>query len=197
MKYSRVENIVGRIEKPIKKKNLHIFSYLFVCLVVFSMLGFSTIEGTNISYFIKRITASWTPKAEDIGKIKFVDNIGNNHGDGSMFIVSRPFKNYYANNITKTKLEVFGLGDVIVLSSIDGVVSSIEYYGSKYILEIVSGDLRVRLEELDNVCVEKNERVVCGQKIAVSDNSRVIFSLILAGKEIGLSAGGVNDVFFE
>ena len=196
MKYDRVRNVEGNVEKPIKKKNLHMISYFFVGLVVFSMFGFSYIENTNISCFVQRITANWTPKTEDIGKIKFVTNVKNNGGD-SMFIVSRPFKNYYANNISKTKLEVFGLGDVIVLSSIDGIIKHIDYNDGKYNVDIVSGDVCVCLELLDNICVSEKENVVCGQKIAISNGSKILFSLKLAGREIELSAGGVNDVFFE
>lgn len=196
MAYKGIENIKAKEQaKPlIAHKKLHIVSVLFFCLIVLSAMGVG-VSG-NVSVFVKRVTARWNPKTEDFGKIKYV-NFFVGDKNNSVFIVSSPFKNYYANNLDSTTLEVFGLGDVVVLCPIDGVVKDVEIDNQKYTVKISNGNVVVILSGLDNLCAKKQEKLNKGDKIAVSLESRIVFQIVCDGEKIELPASEIGDTFFE
>ena len=198
MKYEGIENIQAKQTKQqvFEHKRLHLFSVLLFCLIAFSAVWVGIGDRSNISLFVKRVTAKWNPKTEDFGKIKFV-NFSVKEKDNSVFIVSSPFKNYYANNLNKTTLEVFGLGDQVVLCPIDGIVSDIEFEKQKYTIKISNGNVVVVLANLDNICGSKNDKLCEHDKIAVSIASRVVFQIVCDGEYIELPASGIGDTFFE
>lgn len=201
MKYAGIEQKQAQVttRNMIGTHTLHIFSCVFVCLLIASTM-FANMFDTNIRASIGLITSRWTPKQEDFGKIKFVnynvDNSKNKSGDG-VFIVKSPFKNYYANNVTKTELEVFGLGDPIVISPITGQISEIKQKNQKYKLTISSDSVKVILSDIDFVCASTNDQIQVGQKIAISSASKVNLSILVGGEYVELLASGLNTTFFE
>lgn len=200
MKYEGIEHKEAKIVANfgIKRRNLHIFSCILLCFVMISVLGANMWASLGIDASLKRITSRWAPKDEDFGKIKFVNFLFEDKSkDDGIFIVKSPFKNYYANNISKTCLQVFGLGDPIVYSSIDGVIKNITFDGKKYSLQIENNKVVVDLSDLDFVCVASGNNVRSGDKIAISNDSKIHFSLSVDGENLELPASGVNTTFFE
>lgn len=199
MFYKGIENISATQNKqqPVKRKNLHLLTVFLLCFVCVSCFGGVLFSDSTISAFVKRVTAMWTPKTEDFGKIKFVNFISHDSSDNSVFIVSSPFKSYYVKNMDSTTLEVFGLGDQIVLSPIDGVVQKIEFENQKYFVSVASGNVVVKLLELDNVCVFEGDNLKIHDKIAVSIESRIVFQIVCDGEPIELHADKAGDTFFE
>lgn len=201
MAYNGVKNIDSKpkMETNIKRKNQHILASAFLCLLAFSCINFSVLSGSAIGAFIKRVTLNWTPKPEDMGKIKFVNFSFNSNGDnsGGIFIVSSPFKSYFASNVSATCLEVNGLGDVVVISPISGVVQTIETKNGKSDISIVNGNVLVKLMGLSFACIDAGNRLEEGQKIGISLESKINFSILCDGKYIELPASGKGDTFFE
>lgn len=201
MKYKGIKNIESapNVVKAIKPKNLKFLSTIFLCILTFACLNISVFNAFDVSGFIKRITLNWTPKPEDMGKIKFVNFSFNNKGDkeDGIFIVSSPFKSYFVNNITPTLLEVNGLGDPVVISPISGVVQTIKTEKGKCDISITSGNVIVNLKGLDYACTSVGTKVQTGTKIGVSLNSKISFSIVCDGEYISLPASGLEGTFFE
>lgn len=202
MKYSGIKNINSKpetVSTVIKKKSLHIIASLFLCVISFACLNVSLINDFSISKFVKRVTSYWVPKIDDMGKIKFVDfsfNNSSNYDDG-IFMVSSPFKNYFVSNNTDEILEVYGLGDVVVLSPISGKILSIENIDNKYQISIMSGNVIVKLSQLNYVCTNIGNNVEIGEKIGVSLDSNIKFCIICDGEAVKLMANSSGDTFFE
>ena len=200
MKYKGIKNVDCRFSKTqiVKRKGLHFFTCLFMCVVTFSCYGVSLGNIKGLKDFIYRVTSNWTPKVDDFGKIKFVnftfDELKNSDG---IFMVSSPFKNYYATNITDTILQVNGLGDVVVQSPIDGVVLSVLMEQNKVSIALSCNNIIVYLKDIDYACVEVGQKVKSKDKIAVSLSSKITFSIVCNGEYISLPAGGCADTFFE
>ena len=199
MKYRGIEEKQARVETVggLKKQTLHIFSCALLCCLLVSTT-FANIFDFSLKSSIKRITSRWSPKQEDFGKIKFVNyNFNFENLDDGIFIVKSPFKNYYANNISKTELEVFGLGDPIVLSPIDGKIESVKLKQNKYAITITNGKVKVELSNLNFVCINQNDVVKAETKIAVSESSKILFRLMFDGEYVELPASRANTTFFE
>ena len=199
MTYKGIENKQARvaIKNIMQKHTLHIFSCVLLCFLMISTT-FVNVFDFGLASSIKRITSKWTPKQEDFGKIKFVNyNFQSPNQETSVFIVKSPFKNYYANNITSTQLEVFGLGDPIVLSSIDGSIKKISKDNMKYNLVIENNKVNVEIKNLDYVCVTEGDVVSVGTKIAISNDSKIVFRLKFDGEYVDLPASRANTTFFE
>ena len=200
MKYKGIKNVNSSFNKTVtvKRKSLHFFACIVLGLIVCSCYNIAFIGEFKLTKFITQITSNWTPKPDDFGKIKFVNFSFNNdkNGDG-IFIVSSPFKSYYVTNISDTILEVNGLGDVVVLSPIDGTVQDICVRGEKCDITLCNSNVLVLLQEVDYACISIGKIVSAGDKIAVSLNSKIRFSIVCSGEYISLPAGGVNDTFFE
>lgn len=201
MAYKGIVNInsTPNVSKVIKPKNLNIFAGIFLCFLTFACLNISLFNVFNLSSFVKRITLNWTPKPEDMGKIKFVNFSFNNKGENSdgIFIVSSPFNSYYVTNKTDTCLSVNGLGDCIVLSPITGVVQAVEISKGKCNISITADNVIVNLLGLDYACTSVGAKVTAGSKIGVSLNSLIDFSIVCDGEYISLPAGGAEGTFFE
>ena len=201
MSYVGIENKKAqvKIKNIMQKHTLHAFSCLLFCAVVVSVL-FANLFSSEINLSIKRITSRWTPKQEDFGKIKFVNfdfSSQKNSEENASFIVKSPFKNYYANNVSKFELEIFGLGDPVVYSPIDGTVRYEKLNQSKYILTIESDKVKVEIGGVDYVCVNQNQQVETQTKIAVSSASKILFKIKVDGEYVELIASGANTTFFE
>ncbi len=201
MAYSGIEEIscVAQNQvKVVKKKNLHFFGCLFMCMLTFACYNVSLTDSLGLKDFVQRVTASWTPKTEDIGKIKFVNfSFNENNNTDGVFMVSSPFKNYYVQNLSTTCLQVNGLGDMLVLSPIDGTVQDIIYSGGVYTISIVYGNVLVKLGGVDYACTSVGATVSSGDKIAVSLKSLITFEIVCDGKPVDLYSGGAADTFFE
>ena len=198
MKFSRVKNIESKaiVSPSISKRKLSIFSFIFVFIISLSMLNIG-LSNSTIASFVKRVVMYWSPKEDDFGKIKFVNFSFNSSKDSGVFIVEKPFKNYVVKNITPQVLEVRGLGDSVVISPVSGRVKSIDFVSGKYNLVIENGNVLINLSKLDFVCVSVGDSVVVGQKIAVSNNSLIEFSIVCDNKLIDLPAGDASETFFE
>jgi hypothetical protein len=180
------------------KKTMHFFECVLACLAIFLCWNISLLDAVGVSDFVKRVTSSWTPKQEDIGKIKFVSfSFENGTENDGVFIVSRPFKNYYATNVDSTTLEVNGLGDFVIISPIDGVVQDVSFSAGKCAISIKNQNVIVQLLQVDYACVSVGESVQVGQKIAVSTSSILQFKLLCDGQYITLSADNCGDTFFS
>ena len=200
MKYNGIKNVNSSFNKSItvKRKSLHFFAFIVICILLCASYNVSLINAFGIKEFIVTITSNWTPKPDDFGKIKFVNfSFNNNNSADGIFMVSSPFKNYYVSNISDTLLEVNGLGDIVVISPIDGVVQSVGYKGEKCNLALVCDNVVVNLQNIDYACVNTGQKVSVGEKIAVSLNSQISFSIICNGEYINLPASGAGDTFFE
>lgn len=198
MKYVGINNIKCKFETsvPIKHKKLHFFAYvlLFATVVV---SGVGSMDIFSIRNYVSRIVSSWTPKSDDFGKIKFVNfSFTDKSGDG-IFMVTSPFKNYYVTNISDTVLSVYGLGDIVVLSPIDGVVQDIIIQNGKCNIAIVNSNVVVWLKDVDYACVDVGNTLLSGDKIAISLDSRLQFSILCDGEFIQLPATNAGDTFFE
>ena len=199
MKYSGIKNVKSGFSKvkTVKRKSLHFFACFAICLLMLSCYNVGLIESVGLKQFVVRITNNWTPKPDDFGKIKFVNFLFNNNNSDGVFIVNSPFKNYFATNITQTQLQINGLGDIVVISPIDGFVQSISFEHNKYSLVITNSNVMVNIGELDYVCIAEGSEVKVGEKIAVSLSSVITFSIVCSGEYVELPAGGVGDTFFE
>lgn len=200
MKYRGIKNVNSSFNKSVtvKRKSLHFFACIVVTLLLCACYNVSLIDTLGLQDFISRVTSNWTPKPDDFGKIKFVNfSFNNNQNSDGIFMVSSPFKNYYVTNVSDTLLEVNGLGDVIVISPIDGVVQNVSYKGEKCTISLINNNVIVNLQNIDYACVNVGQQVVAGEKIAVSLNSSIHFSIICNGEYISLPASGAGDTFFE
>lgn len=200
MKYNGIKNVNSGFKKTktIKRKRLHFFSLFAIILLLSSCYNLGFVNWQKLQIFIKTITNNWTPKPDDFGKIKFVNfSFSNNKNSDGVFIVSRPFKNYYATNINETFLEVSGLGDVVVISPIDGIVQDIIFEENKYKILLASNNVIVGLYGIDYACINVGSKVKTGEKIAISLNSKIGFNILCSGAYIALPAAGANDTFFE
>ena len=199
MKYKGIKNVNSCFSKvkTVKQKSLHFFACVCICLLMLSCYNVGLVESLGLKQFVIRVTNNWTPKPDDFGKIKFVNFSFNNNNSDGVFIVNSPFKNYYATNITQTQLQINGLGDVIVISPIDGFIQSITYEHNKYSLVIKNSNVMVNIGELDYVCIAEGSGVSAGEKIAVSLSSVITFSIVCSGEYVELPAGGIGDTFFE
>ncbi len=200
MKYVGISNINSKFKKQnnIKKREMHWLSCCIICLIVFSCLITSSNQNFQISNFISRVTSRWTPKVDDFGKIKFVNfSFDKTNKSDGIFIVNSPFKNYLVKNKTQTCLEVSGLGDIVVLSPIDGVVQDIDFSNQKYCLFISSGNVIVELKNIDYCCVSVGQKIKAQDRVAISMESTVDFSIICDGEYVQLPAGETGDTFFE
>lgn len=184
--------------KVVRKRQLHILSCAFVCVLVFACLNISLLSSLGISNFVRNITSRWTPKTEDIGKIKFVNfSFNNPESPNGVFIVSSPFKNYYVTNVDETCLQVNGLGDMIVCSPIAGKVQDVQCHQGVYNLTIAYGNVCVILGGLNFVTTSVGATVSEGDKIGVDTDSLITFKILCDGKYIPLHASGAADTFFE
>ncbi|MBQ8468582.1 MAG: hypothetical protein IJ542_02370 [Clostridia bacterium] len=200
MYYSNVNQVKSssKTTRVTTRKKQHFLASFVLCLLVVSGFGLTINSEHKLSTYLKRITNRWVPKEEDIGKIKFVNfSFVENEAQNGVFIVSSPFKNYYANNITKTSLEVFGLGDPIVISPIDGVLQKVELKNNKYDICLCNNDVKVFIKDVDFVCANEGDNLTKGQQLAVSSASRIIFELQFKSESVELPAAGANDTFFE
>ena len=200
MKYIGIKNIESEFikSKHCSKKQFHFFTCILLFLLTCSCLNISMIEVLGISKFITNVAARWTPKIEDLGKIKFVNLLIDNNGfkDG-IFRVSSPFKNYFVKNETDTILNVYGLGDVVVISPIEGRIKSVKYNNGYCDILIENSKIIVHLSEVDFACSNEGDYVLVGDKIAVSLNSIIKFSISCNGEYLSLPAGKNGDTFFE
>jgi len=200
MKYIGIKNIESKFVKSrnCSKKNFHIFTCVFLFLLTCSCLNISMIELLGISKFITNVAGRWTPKIEDLGKIKFVNLLfDNNSSKDGIFIVASPFKNYYVKNETDTILNVCGLGDIVVISPIEGRIKSIKYNDGSCDILIENSKIIVQLSEVDFACINEGDYVMVGDKIAVSLKSEIKFSIVCNGEYLSLPAGENGDTFFE
>lgn len=198
MKYQNIKNIESHAEivPCVSKRKLNVFAAALVFILSLSVLNIG-IANSNLSAFVHRVIMYWSPKEEDIGKIKFVNFSFNSSKDNGVFIVESPFKNYVAKNKTPKILEVSGLGDSVVLSPINGRVKAVDFVAQKYNIVIESGNVLVNLTKIDYTCVSVGQNVSVGQKIAISNDSLIEFSIICDEKFIDLPAGDASDTFFE
>lgn len=199
--YTGIQNSSAQVKispNVVRKKQLHIFSCLFVFMLTFACLNLSLISGLGLSDFIKNITGKWTPKTDDIGKIKFVNfSFNNPESPNGVFIVSSPFKNYWATNIDDTCLQVSGLGDMFVLAPITGKVQSVNCKQGQCSIAISYGNVCVQIGGLDYAVASVGAQVNQGDKIGVDSDSLITFKLLCDGQYIALPASGVGDTFFE
>lgn len=182
----------------VTRKKLATISCLFCVLLSFSVCGFS------LSYFgfkdeVKRITASWSPKLQDIGKLKFVNReeiMTEQEVSLTVSDMSMPFEYSYvfAGDGSYT---VSGLGSVIVKSCLNGKVTKIENKGLSKTITISHGKgLTSVYENLDNVGVKVGDGVKKNTAIGVSNNSQIGLKLLLSGKVIaGLSVKNGEMIF--
>lgn len=199
MSYKGIQDIDCKFEKSqtISKKSLHFFACIFLSLLICACYNISLIDTLGLKNYISKVVASWSPKAEDFGKIKFVNfSFNTKNGDG-VFMVNSPFKNYFVTNISDTVLCVNGLGDVVVISPIDGAVQDIKIQNGKCNISIVNNNIIVNLAGVDYACVEVGQTLKMADKIAVCLNSVLQFSIICNGEYIELPANGAGDTFFE
>lgn len=199
MKYKGIKNINCSFEKSqtLSKKSLHFFSCIFLSLLIGACYNISLIDSFGIKNYVSKVISSWNPKSDNFGKIKFVNfSFNTKNGDG-VFIVNSPFKNYYVTNISDTILNVNGLGDVVVISPIDGVVQDIIIEECKCNISIVNNNVIVKIMGVDYACVEVGQSLKMADSIAVCLNSVLQFSIICNGEYIALPANGVGDTFFE
>ena len=200
MTYIGIKNVDSKFVKSagIKRKSLNIFACCFLFLLSCACLNISMIDSLGVSKFIVNVAGRWTPKTEDLGKIKFVNFLFDDNilKDG-IFIVSSPFKNYYVSNESATVLNVYGLGDVIVISPIEGRVQSIKYLNGECDIALENNNIIVMLSGIDFACINEGDFVKVGDKIAVSLSSEIKFKMICNGEFLELPAGKNNDTFFE
>lgn len=180
------------------RKKLATLGSLFCVLLSCSLCGFS------LPYFgfeseVKRITSSWSPKLDDIGKLKFVTQEELMTETEVFSVVSEmnmPFENSYvfANSNGFT---VSGLGSVIVKACLSGKVEKIEDKGVLKTITISHGKgLSSVYENLDNVGVKEGDRVGKNTPIGVSNNSQIGLKILLSGKIVaGLTVKNGEMVF--
>lgn len=199
MKYEGIKNINCKFKKSqtLSKKNLHFFACIFLSLIICACYNISLIDSLGLKNYISKVLANWSPKAEDFGKIKFVNfSFNSQNGDG-VFMVNSPFKNYYVTNISDTVLSVNGLGDVVVISPIDGVVQDVKIQSGKCNISIVNNNIIVNIEGVDYACVEVGQSLKIADNIAICLDSVLRFSIICNGEYVELPARGAGDTFFE
>ncbi len=199
MKYKGIQNVDSEFKKTavLNKKSLHFFSCVFLLLLIGACYNISLINSFGIKNYVSKVISSWNPKSDDFGKIKFVNfSFNTKNGDG-VFMVNSPFKNYYVTNISDTVLSVNGLGDVMVISPIDGVVQDVIIKEGKCNISIINNNVIVKIMGVDYACVEVGQSLKMADNIAVCLNSMLQFSIICNGEYIALPANGVGDTFFE
>lgn len=199
MKYKGIRNVESTFKKSqtLTKKSLHFFACIFLSLLVCSCYNISLIDALGLNKYIAKVMANWNPKTEDFGKIKFVHFSFNSKDSDGVFIVNSPFKNYYVTNISDTILSVNGLGDVVVISPIDGRILDVKITEGKCDISIINSNVIVNIMGLDYACVSVGQDIKTADNIAVCLDSVLQFSIVCNGEYIPLPASGSGDTFFE
>jgi len=173
----------------ISKRKLSFFGSFFCMILSLGILGFS-LSSLPLKAEVGRITSSWAPNLQDIGKIKFVNTDKEQEQEvfSNISLMAMPFENVYVSKI-EDGFEVNGLGSVIVKSCLAGKVKSVSKNAEGKVITISHGKGLVSIYEgLDNACVEAGNKVSKNTPIGVSLNSKIILKVLLMGRQIaGLS----------
>lgn len=167
-------------------RKLFTFGSLFCVLLSFSIMGFS------LSYFgfsdeMKRITSSWAPNLQDIGKLKFVSEeeiMTETEVSLAVSEMAMPFENVFVSKEEEC-FKVNGLGSLVVKSCLGGKVTKVENKGLVKTVTISHGKGLVSVyENLDNVGVKEGDSVKKNSAIGVSFSSQINLRILLAGKPV-------------
>ena len=167
-------------------RKLFTLGSLFCVLLTFSLMGFS------LSYFgfadeVKRITSSWAPNLQDIGKLKFVseeETMTEKEVSNAISEIAMPFENVFVSE-GKECFKVNGLGSLVVKSCLGGKVTKVEDKGLSKTVTISHGKGLVSVyADLDNVGVKEGDSVKKDTAIGVSYSSQINLKILLAGKPV-------------
>jgi len=186
VKHLRTEKVTEKKGIIMPTKKLKFFGGLFCIMLTFATLGLSVLS-LGFSSEIRRITASWSPNLQDIGKLKFVD--GGQMSEEEVAALSgemaMPFDYSYVSEIGAGSFLVSGLGSVVVKSCLDGKVAKVESSGDKKIITISHGrGLSSVYESIDTVGVKQGDKVKKNTAIGVSLSSEIVLKVLLGGKVI-------------
>ena len=167
-------------------KRLKIFGSLFCILLTLGMFGFS-LSNLGFSDEVRRITSSWAPNLQDIGKLKFVSKEDFKTESEALTYVSEmamPFSNCYVSlDENEGAFVVNGLGSLVVKSCMDGRVSKIQSSENKKTITLSHGrGLTSVYECIDNVCVQEGDSVKKNMPIGISLSSCIMLKVKLGGK---------------
>lgn len=171
--------------KIVSAKKLFTLGSLFCVLLSFSLMGFS------MSYFgfadeVKRITSSWSPNLQDIGKLKFVSEEELTEKEVSLIVseMAMPFENVFVSEADGC-FAVNGLGSLVVKSCLAGKVTKVEDKGLSKTVTISHGKGLVSVYScLDNVGVKEGDSVKKNTAIGVSYSSQINLKILLGGKAV-------------
>lgn len=155
------------------KKKQVMFSWLFICLVFFNLCGL-TLSSTNLSTYVKRIVASFSPNTESIGKIKFVTNDYTEEDFLEVismldFSYQMPFKTGVATQNEDGKIFITSSNDIMVLCCYDSTVCDIQVENNKKTVTFDCGfKVKVKYIGLDNVGVKVGNKLKKGDVVGTS-----------------------------
>lgn len=171
------------IKDILSKKSLHLLGMFTFVLILLSVVNVEFFDDN--ADFAKRIVNSWMPN-EDIGKLKYVSTDETGYGEVvSLFSIdySLPFANGICfNGETDGEVIVNGNGDIVVLAPYKSTVESIVTDGVKKVVTFNCGySVKVSYGNIDIVGVLEGERVIAGQAIGTSNESKVIVRVLFRG----------------
>ena len=191
--YKNIQTIESKNTKTgsgvvVSYKKLKMFSFLFVCILSFGILGFS-LSSLNLSEEVKNITASWSPNIADLGKLKFVINQDGFKTEEEVLMsateMAMPFDNNFVTEVETGVFLVNGLGSVVVKACLEGKVTKIENFGEHKTVYLSHGKgLTSVYEKMETVGVKEGAHVEKNTPIGVSLSSVIQLKLLYKNKTL-------------
>ena len=168
------------------QRKLRFFSMIFCFMLSFASLGVS-VSVFEVKDEVNRITASWAPNTNDIGKLKFVTKNQLTEQEVMLTInqMQMPFDYSFIEQVDSKTFKVDGLGAILVKSCLPGTVDQIKEENGRKTIKVDHGKgLSSVYKNIDTVSVKKGDSIDKNTPLGVTNNSQIFLQILYKGKAI-------------